>query len=178
MSEYIAAPLSRCFLRQYALSIRKKLGLENIMKFPVLEFLEVFPYLIGDEDFYYEIVPDDLFPKGIHAQYDVMENCIAIKSSVYEGAVADQGRDRMTITHELSHTLIIKHSGIKVNRCFSGEKIITYQDPEWQAKCLAGELMIPANLVKGMSPNQVAADCGVSYQAAFYQLKVQEKEKR
>lgn len=178
MSEYIAAPLSRYSLRQYALSIRKELGLENVMKFPVLYFLEVFHNLIGDQNFHYELVPDNFFPKGIHAQYNVTENYIAIKSSVYEGAVADQGRDRMTIAHELSHALIIKHSGIKLNRCFSGEKIVTYKDPEWQAKCLAGELMIPANLVKGMSPEQVAAACGVSYQAALYQLNVQKREKR
>ena len=41
---------------------------------------------------------------------------------------------------------------------------------EWQAKCLAGELMIDSDLVKGMSRSEVSEKCGVSYDAAKLQL--------
>lgn len=164
-----ADPLSRKVLRCYAFEIRKQIGLEQTLKLPVLKLLESFPFLIGDEDFYYELV-DDL-PNGIHAQYRHGEKCILIKTAVYNGAVNNVGRDRMTIVHEMAHALLLQHSGIQLHRCFDNEvKLRAFDDPEWQAKCLAGELMIPANLVKGMSPQNVAHYCAVSIDAARYQL--------
>ena len=167
--QYRTDPLSRNDLRQYALRIRENLGLAQTLKFPVLQVLESFPFLIADLDFYYELV-DDL-PSGIHAQYRHSEKCILIKSNVYEGAVKGVGRDRMTITHELSHALLLQHSGIQLHRCFDNTtKLKAYEDPEWQAKCLAGELMIPANLVKGMLCQDVVRFCGVSMDAAKFQL--------
>lgn len=168
-SQYKAEPMSRADLRGYAMSIRRELKLDHELNFPILEFLEAFPYVIDDQNFYYEIVPDSKLPKDEHAQYKVNENCICIKEKVYDGAFKNYGRDRMTIAHELSHVLLIKHSGIKLSRSFGGS-IPSYQDPEWQAKCLAGELMIPADLIKNMPANKVAVECGVSVQAASYQL--------
>ena len=60
---------------------------------------------------------------------------------------------------------------MKLTRSFD-EHVPAYQDPEWQAKCLAGELMVPYELVGGMSAAAVANACGVSLQAAYYQLSV------
>lgn len=110
-------------------------------------------------------------PQGIHAQYRHGEKCILIKSKVYDGALNDIGRDRMTIVHEMAHALLLQHSGIQLHRCFDNNmRLKAYEDPEWHAKCLAGELMIPANLVKGMSPQDIACRCAVSMDAAKYQL--------
>jgi len=46
-----------------------------------------------------------------------------------------------------------------------------YMDPEWQAKCLAGEMMVPAHLVRGMSAQKIAECCGVSQPAAETQIR-------
>jgi Zn-dependent peptidase ImmA (M78 family) len=45
-----------------------------------------------------------------------------------------------------------------------------FEDPEWQADCLAGELLMPYDLIKGMSDEEVALQCGVTMAAAKYQL--------
>lgn len=158
-------------LRNYATGIRKKLHLENVLRFPAVEFLESLPALIGDNSLYYDCVNDSAWDvPDVHAYYDLEENCIRIKESVYIGAARhNNGRDRMTVTHECCHVLLLRHSGLTLTRNFTGN-VPAYRDPEWQAKCLAGELMVPAPLVRNMSPSDIATECGVSLQAARYQL--------
>ena len=169
--KYSCPPLSRKQLRDYAKNIRISLKLGNILKFPVVEFLETFYLLIGDEELDFQIIADEAWtqPPSRHAYYDFNDKCIYIKESVYIGACEGNGRDRMTIVHECSHVLLLQHSHLALARSFS-EHVPPYCDPEWQAKCLAGELMIPYELVHGMSANEVAAKCGVSHTAAKYQL--------
>lgn len=55
------------------------------------------------EDFSYEIVEDDELPLGTHADTDVLTGHIRIKQSVYNNACNGNGRDRMTIAHEIGH---------------------------------------------------------------------------
>lgn len=178
MALYIADPLSRNDLRRYALQIRKHMRCEDVPYFPVVKFLEIFHEIIGDPAFHFVSQEDNEFSSTVHAQYDVEENCICLRESVYNGAIAGNGRDRMTISHELAHALLIKHSGIRLNRCFSHEKIPAYRDPEWQAKCLAGELMIPEHLARNMSVSEIVDSCCVSYTAAKYQVRTFEKERK
>jgi Zn-dependent peptidase ImmA (M78 family) len=168
-SFYRAEPLSRNDLRRYAFDIRKELKIENIFRFPVMNFLEFYPEIIGEDDFYYAVVDENDLPPGVHADYSLEHNCIRIRQSVYDGACNGIGRDRMTVMHEMSHALLLKISGVKLQRNYS-ETLPTYCDPEWQAKCLAGEIMIPAHLVRGMKLDEVVQRCGVSYDAASYQL--------
>ena len=168
---FIAEPLYRSDLREYARGIRKQIGYSSKLCFPVGRFLEVFHELINDEDFYFECVQDDYFPSNTHAVYDVDDNCVRVRDSVYVNAMRGNGRDRMTIMHELSHVLLIKVSGIKLYRTMSNCKIEFFRDPEWHAKCLAGEIMVPAHLVSGMTAQDIAIKCGVSMPAAEYQLR-------
>lgn len=169
--QYKCPPLSRGRIRRYAMLIREQLKLNDTLYFPVEKFLEVLFGLIGDEDFDFILVSDDEWtqPDHVHAFYEPAANCIYIKESVYENACDGSGRDRMTIVHECAHVLLLKHNQLKLTRSFE-ENIPTYCDPEWQAKCLAGELMIPCNLVTGMTIAEVSKKCGVSYVAAKYQL--------
>ena len=163
--------MSRENLRSYARNIRKQLGLQNVTKFPAVEFLETLPSLLGDNSLYYDYVADEEWEDAnVHAYYDLENNCIKVRESVYVGACEGNGRDRMTITHECCHVLLLHHSHMKLTRSFDSH-IPAYQDPEWQAKCLAGELMIPYDLVGNMAPSEVVAICGVSLQAARYQLR-------
>jgi len=62
-----------------------------------------------------------------------------LREDVYDGACSGQGRDRMTAAHELGHVLL--HGRVTLARRLSQE-IRPFEDPEWQAKCFAGELLI------------------------------------
>lgn len=172
---YQCPPMSRKRLRCYARTIRDSLHLDGVLRFPAIEFLETLPSLIGDETFYYDYISDTEWENpAVHAYYDFDDNCVKVKESVYVGACEGNGRDRMTITHECSHVLLLRHSHLTLTRSFSGN-IPVYQDPEWQAKCLAGELMVPFDLVGNMSAVEIATKCGVSLDAAEYQLKCRYK---
>ena len=99
MVEYVVEPKSRNDLRMLARLLRYKLGLEDELYFPIVELLDVLCELFPK--FSYEIVDDTLLPPNVHADTDVMHHHIRIKESVYEGAANGNGRDRMTIAHEI-----------------------------------------------------------------------------
>lgn len=166
---FICEPLSRQDFRDYALKIRKKLGVEKEFRFPIIEFFDIIPLLFPKLSC--EVVEDSHFSAEIHDDTDILNHTIRIRQSVYDGACNENGRDRMTIMHEIAHYLILCVNGIKSQRNFDKGSIKAYCDPEWQAKCLAGEIMIPAHLVSGLNPSEVEKKCGVSFQAAQYQLK-------
>lgn len=143
--------------------------LENQLWFPIAELLDIFTEVFPN--FSYEIVSDNVLPPNVHADIDVKTGHIRIKEIVYERACDGEGRDRMTIAHEFGHFFTICFCGFNLQRNFTNEPIPAYKDPEWQAKCFAGELMIPYHLVKGMSPEEIEMACGVSSDAARYQYK-------
>ena len=169
MQAYVAQPCSRLDLRRLAMEIRRKLGLETALYFPVVQFLELMSEIFPR--FHFEVVEDDELPQGVHADTDVENHIIRIKRFVYDGACNGNGRDRMTITHEIGHYLLLCVWGFKFQRNFTGGAVPTYQDPEWQAKCFAGELLVAAHLVKGMEPFEISDVCGVSPSAAQTQWK-------
>lgn len=166
---YTAEPKSRLDLRTLALIVRQFLNLENEKYFPIVELLDVFSEIF--KDFSYEIVKDSELLPNVHADTDMRTGHIRIKESIYDGACAGSGRDRMTIAHEFSHFLMLFVMGFKLQRNLSKEKPVAYCDPEWQAMCLAGELLVPAHLMKGSSISEIVKECGVSYDAAAYQYR-------
>lgn len=169
MSNYMIEPKSRDDLRNLARQFRKLLHLEDELYFPIVELLDVMTEIF--DDFNYEIVEDNVFSENVHADTDIKTGLIRIKESVYEGACNGEGRDRMTIAHEIGHYFTICVCGFKLTRNFSEKRIPAFQDPEWQAKCFAGELMVAAHLVKDMNEFEIAKRCGVSYDAAHVQYK-------
>ena len=82
-----------------------------------------------------------------------------------------EGRDRMTIAHEIGHYFTLCFCGFKLHRNFRRQKVKPFYDPEWQAKCFAGEFMVSSQLTSCMSPEEIAKFCGVSLDAATYQAK-------
>ncbi len=173
--DYIVEAKSRDDLREYAREIRQKIGLDDRLYFPVVKVLEiVFQEIYPQLDI--EIVENDDLPKNVHADTDIINEIIRIKEYVYEGACNNNGRDRMTIAHEMAHYLTVCVSGFKIVKNYERKKVPAYNNPEWQAKCLAGELLIPAHLVEGMSVEEVVRECCVSVEAAEYQLNTLRKE--
>ena len=57
MNDYMVEPKSRNDLRFLAGILRKHLGLENELKIPVVELLDIFSEIF--DDFSYEIISDD-----------------------------------------------------------------------------------------------------------------------
>ena len=169
MTEYIVEPKSRMDLRCLANVLRNHLGLQNELWMPIVELLDILSELF--DDFSYEIVSDNELPKNTHADTDIRTGHIRIKESVYERACDGEGRDRMTIAHEIGHHFTLCFCGFKLQRNFSKSDVPRYQDPEWQAKCFAGEFMVGKHLTQRMSRLEIAVACGVSLEAADIQYR-------
>lgn len=167
-SSAIANPLSRLDIRKYARDIRKLMGRENTEYFPILEFVELgLPQIF--EGFVFEV--REVSEMGNkHGQACPEENSIILREDVYEGVLRDEGRDRHTLAHEVGHFLLHKPGSVAMARLEPGGKLKPWQDPEWQASAFAGELLIPAHLVKGKPIIYVVHTCKVSVEAARYQL--------
>ena len=174
MINYIVEPKSRKDIRECTITLRRDMKLEKKLWIPVVELLDSLS--ISFDSFSYEIVDDSELQYYTHAETDIITGHIKIKQSVYNGACDGKGRDRMTIAHEIGHWYTICICGFKFqpNRLLIGT---AYMDPEWQAKCFAGEFMIPFDLTKGMTAEEIAQKCGVSLDAARIQLKCFEKDR-
>ena len=173
MSNYIAEALSRKQIRGLAVAIKAEFGLRERLHIPIVELLDVMAEKV--KGFSYQVVDDFELPANEHAVTDIKTGLIKIKNSVYDGAANGRGRDRMTIAHEIAHFILCCLYGVKLARCDGRPK--QYCDPEWQAKCFAGEFLIDAELTKDMTPVDIANECGVSLDAAEYQKKVHAKDK-
>ena len=135
----------------------------------VISFLEkILPILMPD--FQYEFVdPGEIY--GKYAETTPSRKLIQIRCDVYERAVAGSARDRFTIAHEIGHLLLHNEEDISFSRMEHKTAIPKYLDPEWQANTFAAEFLMNANLIKGMTAEQVSCLCGTSFQTAEIQLK-------
>lgn len=167
MSDYIVESKSRKELRRLAMTLRKHLGLENELWIPIVELLDVLCEIFAG--FSYEIVGDNELPGGTHAETDIRTGHIIIKESVYERACNGEGRDRMTIAHEIGHYFTLCFCDFSLQRNFKRQEVKPFNDPEWQAKCFAGEFMVAHHLTGDMSVSEIVEACGVSIDAADYQ---------
>ena len=167
MSDYIVESKTRLELRQLAMVLRKKLGLENELWIPIVELLDVLAEVFSD--FSYEIVEDSELSNGTHGEIDIRTGHIKIRESVYLRASNGEGRDRMTLAHEVGHYFTICFCGFTLRHNFNHQEVRPFNDPEWQAKCFAGEFMIPYHLTGDMTAPVIVEACGVSLEAAEYQ---------
>lgn len=104
--------------------------------------------------------------EDIYAYYDVSCHTLHIDCDVYDRACENVPRDLFTITHEISHVLLLEDSTIMLAR---REKFVAFRDPEWQANELAAELLAPHDEIVDMSVSEVASRYIVSRQMAQIQ---------
>ena len=165
---YKAAPVSRDDIRQLARTIKRSVGLEYTMYFPILQFVEnILPFIIPD--FQFEVVPETEMG-GKHGETYPSKNLIKIREDVYLRAANGEGRDRATIAHEVGHLFMHEDESIALCRLEPEEQLKPYEDPEWQADAFAGELLASSYLIRGMTVTEVQTKCGVSSSAAHVQL--------
>lgn len=162
-----SSPTSIKKLRQIANEIRQEFNVTDIY-FPIVDILDK---LCLEDKLLYLILEDEnpLFNEGELARYSVNENTIFIKDSVYEEAVDNIGRSRFTLTHELAHYYLLKVYGFEIIE--TDEDFEAYENPEWQANTLAAELLIPYDLTKDFTFEELMDKCVVSDECALVELK-------
>lgn len=173
ISGYIANPLSRKDLRKISYKFRKLFGFENKMNFPIVQVIE---FLSNKGVFNLEICSVD----GMRTKYGETipsEKLIKLREDIYDKACKGDGFSRSTCSHELLH--LLKHREETVSFCRKEDDLIkrrAYEDPEWQANCFSGELLVPKHLVKGMMIDEIVEKCNVTPFMAYYQYKKYEEE--
>lgn len=164
---YKAKPASRNDIREFANWIRERSKSQDKLTFPVVEFFET---LVQSEVFDFEILSCDEMGEKYGETFP-KENRIAIREDIYNSACKGDAFGKSTMAHELFH--LFHHGEDTISLCRTSEELSlrkTYEDPEWQANCFAGELMVPKNLVVGMTVEEVMEKCNVSKTMASYQL--------
>ena len=174
----ITHPISRLFLRDIANRFRERFA-QTGLYVNVLSLVEVFP--IYFPKCVIVIVPDEEMEDGTPTTIE--ENLldetgtytIRIKESVYERAYNGSGGDRMHIVHEMAHYILIEEYSFKPLTARSyGRDIVVHYKPcsmEWQAKALAGEIMMPYEMTAGMAACEISKKCGISLEAAAKRTK-------
>ncbi|MCR4649397.1 MAG: hypothetical protein K5776_10015 [Lachnospiraceae bacterium] len=173
-NRYRMEPKKRVELRDFALQIRKSTGLDERIYFPIVEFMEhMMPRMFDNYNF--EIIEDNELPPNKDAVTEIVNGygTVKIKKHVYEGACNGNGQHRMTIAHEVvGHFIPICVAVFSFYSTTEDEYIPAYCDPEWQAKCIAAEFMMPFPKVGNLTPKELIIQCGVSKKAAEYQRKI------
>lgn len=169
--QHVATPMSRREIRRWAELVRRLAGNECPW-FDIVRFVENgLPRL--DHDFSFLL--DDQLPSDTHACTVVRDRTILIRPEIYDRAIAGHGRDRMTLAHELGHFLL--HTEIRLGRRVGDGPVDAFRDPEWQAKCFAGELLISRrHYPADKHPGEVASLFGVSVESVRTQLNAWEHE--
>ena len=170
---YKVQPTSRLKIREFANRIRRLFAIENDYDIPIVE---VFEFLSSQGLFSFEILDVDEMGNKCGETFP-SERHINIREDVYDKACIGDPFSRTTLAHEFFH--LFHHSEEVISLCRTDsevEKLKAYEDPEWQANCFAGELLVPKELVKDMNVEEVVEKCRVSVTMANYQMNQYKKE--
>lgn len=134
-------PLSVKDISLIASSTRKKYNVKSDDAFPILEYID---YLFGEGLLSIQLLDDNdpYLDKNTPAVYNTKDNFIYIKESVLTEIEEGNYRSNFTLAHELFHYLQHQVLGFEFEEV---EDRKTYEDPEWQANCYAGELLLPTD---------------------------------
>lgn len=170
MAKFKVESKSRQDLRNMAKEIRTLLGIDDILYFPAARILDIIHRI--DSEAHFEVVSENELKNGDFATTDVINKTIKVRSDIYDKACEDDPFARMVIVHEFSHFITINVYGFELAMSIGNRKIKAYEDPEWQAKCLAGELMMPYDKIKELSVKEIEEKCGVTKQAVLTHLQI------
>ncbi len=174
--DYSTHSISRKKLRQLAPIFRSQCKEKTTGAFPVLHVLEKLPEIFNGCN--YEIVEDEELPANTMAECSRNDNpdgyTIKIKKSVYNGAYEhNNGACLGFICHELCHIFLFNIGFTPIHaRSFDDNELIPCRSVEWQAKALAGEVMIPYDESKGMLDFEIISKYHVSKGFAKYRLRL------
>lgn len=170
MAKFKIEPKSRQDLRKLAKEIRIALGIDDLICFPADRILDIIHRI--DSEAHFEVVPKCELKHGDFATTDVISKTIKVREDIYDRACIGDPFARMVVVHEFSHFITINVYGFELAMNTGKRKIKAYEDPEWQAKCLAGELMIPYDKIQGMSIKEIEDKCCVTRQAVLTHFQI------
>ncbi|MEG2562140.1 MAG: ImmA/IrrE family metallo-endopeptidase [Clostridia bacterium] len=149
---YETKGVSKLELQVFAAEIRAFFECGNDFVFPVLQILDTMARDDKFNGFDYELRDDanDLFCDNQLAIFDYNKNVLYIKESVFDEAAQDIGRARFTICHEIAHWFLFFVYGYAPTAEVE-KRPPAYQDVEWQANYLAGELLAPLQMCQGLN---------------------------
>jgi hypothetical protein len=163
-----ARPLSTAFIGESADKLRDFLGLGEVHYFPVAEVLELLLPKVLDGFVFRVGTLEELGADHGQTKPDEFEICL--REDVYEGVVLGAGRDRSTGCHEIGH--LVLHNSRYLSRRIGDQSIKTFEDPEWQASCFGGCLLMPEKFVRRCTSVQMMMEIfGVTADAAQHRLK-------
>lgn len=180
--DYRTKSTSREKLRELAKIIRQDIfKCEDKYYFDVIKAFEMLPYL-SNNSVTTEIVSDDDEELGVSPSTMTFDEngekyVIKIKESVYEKAYFKKsGGYRMHIMHEICHFLLFIFGFTPYfDRTYRNYELKPYESIEWQAKALAGEILIPYDATKNLTEKQIKRRCRVSKEAAQNRLNMEVK---
>ena len=148
--------------------LRKKFGLDQVKKFPIMEFLEIIMPQI-DPEFMIVPVEDHELP-GRAAETIPAEHKILVKQSIYDAACQGSFWPRLVMAHELGHYLLHGEENVTYAHFAPGEQVPDEVDPERQADIFSVELLVPVHLIDETSDYLVSKHFGVSRGVAHSQM--------
>lgn len=168
--DYKTKAISRNEIRNIARFIRKLFRCRNKYYFDVIKAFEELPFMFSNIST--EIVLDDS-PELGNAPSTIISDrkgnyVIKIKESVYEGAYYKKiGGYRNHIMHEICHYILFMLGYTPhFDKVYKNFVLKDYESVEWQAKALAGEVLIPYENTIGLTEEEIMKKCKVSNDAA------------
>lgn len=178
--ELLSPALRRKDFKPLAKLFRSRQGYSPLQRFAPLRVLE--NHLPKqDSSFRWQVVDKADWDREeeIHAYYDILKNTILIRSDVYEGAYHGNGRDRFTITHEISHYLLVRDFGCPLYLPRRFGTVQPLQNPEYQANALAGYLLYTEEMLQtATSVRHLMELAGTSRSSAKYAMDLHRREQR
>ena len=165
-------PLSVKDIKTIAEKVREGYKIKNGDCFPILEYINhlfdngIIGIMILENN-------DPYLDKNTPAVYNAMDNFIYLKESVIDEIECGNYRSNFTLAHELFHYL--QHQVLE----FDFEEVETrktYEDPEWQANCFAGELLLPDEFLDNEDNDFLASHFQVSVECVLTR-KVKQKKR-
>jgi Zn-dependent peptidase ImmA (M78 family) len=157
--------ITKAQIKQYAKLTRTYSLVTKRETFPVTHFIENTMSEL-DDTYSFEVVNDSEMPKGVYAFTDIEENKITVAESVYNDAVAEDGRARFTLAHEIGHYFMIKKFNIKLYTMSKAVDLPLAWNPERQANIFANELLIPDDMIDNLNTFEISDRYQTSYMVA------------
>lgn len=166
MGGLMVDPLRLSQIRECAKKIRQIIGVNQD---GYIDIVRIYEYIFPKIGIDFEVLTKTEMGTK-HGETLIGKNIIHIREDIYEGACNGNGRDRLTMAHELGHLLLHRLDNISLARN-ENCKIPPYCNPEWQANAFAGELLAPHRFLKDKEIYDITSEYGVSVSAAKMQKK-------
>ncbi len=166
---YEVPPHSREDLTRLAHLVHQISGYKGVGPFPIMRFVElVLPEIY--EDFELQVLRPRELGEKLGETYP-SRHLIRLRQDIYDTAVDGQPLARMTVAHETGHLLVHNNIPIALARKQATKSIPAYRSSEWQANAFGGALLMPADKIIRLEPEEICELYNVTITAASTQLK-------